>query len=102
VLILPKIHKSVLHDYTQEELNSVYALLTKRETLLYAKHEELVIFLRAGKILGPTGKTMDHLHRHIIPHFTIQFGGSQESSDKRVFLDDIQYTALKEHMKQYL
>ena len=102
ILILPKIHKSLLHDYTVEELDSVYELLTKRETLLYTKHEELAVFLRARKILWSTGKTMDHLHRHIVPHFTIQFGGSQENSDKRMFLDDDLYREMRERLSNYI
>lgn len=101
ILVLPKVHNSLLQEYTSEQLYAVYDLLTKWQTILYKKHKELVVFLRAWEILWSTGKTMDHLHRHIVPHFTIQFGWSQESSDNRIFLDDDDYINMRERIAHY-
>lgn len=74
ILICPKRHGDFLQEYSQRELEDLYSLLTKWEVLLQKKHGEVVTFLRQGKNFGTTGKSLSHLHRHIIPQFKILFG----------------------------
>jgi diadenosine tetraphosphate (Ap4A) HIT family hydrolase len=91
VLICTKRHVDTIQELTPEELVDLYDLIIKRETTLHRIHKEVVVFLRQGKPFGITWKSLHHFHRHIIPHFTIQFGGSQESSDGRYVMSDIEY-----------
>lgn len=101
VLICPKRHAETLEDFSSEELTHIYELITKWEILLYHKHRELVVFLRQGSVWGRTGKTISHLHRHIVPHFEIKFWGTQEQSDARMVYSDEEYTDIQTQMRQY-
>ena len=102
ILICPKKHGETIEDFTQWELQDLYALITKREKILYKKHGELVVFLRQGSVWWSTGKTISHLHRHIVPHFEIKFWGTQEASDARMVYSDDIYNRVQEEMKTYL
>lgn len=90
ILICPKRHGEVISDYSPEELANIDQLLHKWQNLLYQYHGEVVTFLRQGKTLGTTGKSIAHLHRHIIPHFRIDFGGSFEASEQRKVYTDLE------------
>ncbi len=100
LLVCTKRHVDVLQDLTPEELSDVYALIIKREILLYQQHSEVVVFLRQGKPFGITGKSLHHFHRHIVPKFTIQYGGTQEASDSRHMMDDKEYTQKIAQMRE--
>ena len=102
VLICPKRHAETLADFSPEELSDIYELITKWELLLYREHGELVVFLRQGSVWGTTGKTIHHLHRHIVPHFEIKYWWTQETSDARTVYNDKKYNDIQEHMKKYI
>lgn len=100
ILICPKRHGETLEDFSDKELSDIYALITQREKILYNKHGELVVFLRQGSIMGSTGKTIHHLHRHIVPHFTIKYGWDQASSDARKVYSEDEYKIIQAKLKQ--
>jgi diadenosine tetraphosphate (Ap4A) HIT family hydrolase len=100
ILICTKRHVDVLQDLTAEELTDVYALIVKREVKLHHIHKEVVVFLRQGEPFGVTGKSVHHFHRHIVPHFTIKYGGTQEASDSRHMMDDKEYTQKITQMRE--
>lgn len=94
LLVCSSRHVETLAELTEQELQDLYMLLTKWEAILHKKHGELVVFLRQGSVLGPTWKSIAHLHWHIVPNFKIQYGWSQESSDERVLLDETQMKSI--------
>jgi len=102
VLICPKSHCSSMTELGAQELQDIRSLITKRNQILYQKHAELVIFVREGSTWGVTGKTVWHLHRHIVPHLTIHCRGTQQDSDARVFMDNAQYQQTVTHLQSYL
>jgi diadenosine tetraphosphate (Ap4A) HIT family hydrolase len=55
--------------------------------------------LRQWEPFWITGKSLDHFHRHIVPHFTIRYGGTQESSDNRKFFNDEEYREIITKLK---
>lgn len=100
LLVCPKRHGELLSDYDEIELQAIYSLITKWQTILYKHYGELVIFIRQWAVWGTTGKSVAHLHRHIVPNFTIRFGDSQSDSDARKFYTDEEYRALIHQLKQ--
>ena len=99
ILVCPKRHADFLQDYTQQEIDDLYALLTKWEILLQKKHGEVVTFLRQGKNFGTTGKSISHLHWHIIPQFKILFAHTQEESNNRQVYTDKELQATTQQLK---
>lgn len=91
ILICPKSHKKSLDSLSADELSDIRTLLQQWQHILYHKHGEVVLMLREWIPWGTTGKTLEHLHWHIVPQFTIQHGWSQEASDARKFLSDEEY-----------
>lgn len=92
ILICTKRHVDIVQDLSAQELKHVYELIIKWETILYKKHWEVVVFLRQWNPFWITWKSLHHFHRHIVPHFTIQYGGSQEVSDARYIMDEKEYS----------
>lgn len=91
MLVCPYQHGELISDYNDEQLASIMELIFKWERFLYKRHQEVVVFLRQGKVGGKTGKSVHHLHWHIVPHFQIVYGGSQEGSDQRTVYNDTEY-----------
>lgn len=102
IIICTKEHVELQSQLTTQQSTDIYALMNKRTKILYDKHKELVVFLRQWQVLGKTGKSIWHLHRHIVPHFTIQYGWSQQHSDARVFMSDEQYDSAIHHLQSYV
>lgn len=96
ILICPKKHGETLEDFSEQELSDIYALITKREKILYKKHGELVVFLRQGSVMWTTWKTIHHLHRHIVPHFLIRYSGDQEISLTRKVYNEDEYRSVSQ------
>lgn len=91
LLVCTKRHTELLSDLTPQELVDIQSLIIKREHYLYQHYGEVVVFLRQGVPFGVTGKSLAHFHRHIVPNFTIKYGGTQEASDNRKCYSDEEY-----------
>ena len=102
ILICSKRHAETLADFSPQELADIYALITKWEILLHTKHGEIVVFLRQGSLLGTTGKSISHFHWHIVPHFTIKYGWTQESSDDRKVYTLEEYANIQQNLQQMM
>ena len=69
MLIVPKRHVSPILDLTPEEVTDLYSLEKIGITLIHKLgYDNLSILLREGKA---SGKTVDHLHYHIVPETVI-------------------------------
>lgn len=101
IIICSKEHVELQSQLTAAQSADIHVLVDKRTKILYDRHGELVVFLRQWSVLGKTGKSIWHLHWHIVPHFTIQYGWSQANSDARVFMSDDQYHNSVQHLQSY-
>ncbi len=69
LLIIPKRHVSPILDLTEREVADLYELEKKGITLIHKiGYHDLTVLLREGK---KSGKSVDHLHYHIIPETVI-------------------------------
>jgi diadenosine tetraphosphate (Ap4A) HIT family hydrolase len=102
ILICPKAHLELQSQCTHQQLVDMSTLLYKWTDIMYQNHQELVVFMRQWAVLGKTGKSIWHLHWHIIPNFTIQYGWSQVDSDARMFMSDEQYQDIVSYLKSYI
>ena len=96
LLVILKSHKEKLSDLSVQELQAMSDLWTAWIQILEAEYGEVVGFVRQWEVFGTTGKSQAHLHRHIVPHFSNLYGGSQESSDARKILTREEIVALGE------
>ncbi|MCD5382907.1 HIT domain-containing protein [Candidatus Gracilibacteria bacterium] len=83
LLIIPKRHVDSLFDLTIEEDDEIQGLVRAGIKMLKKLgYSDLSILVREGMA---TGKSIPHLHYHIIPNINI---GSANSNGEREFLDD--------------
>lgn len=100
ILVCPKRHIDFLEELSPQETQDIHALFTKRAMILHKKHWETVSFLRQWTNRWPTGKTISHMHWHIIPHFQILYGWDQASSDNRVLYNDDEMNTVINQLKE--
>lgn len=67
LLIIPKKHVVFLHELTKEEQNELRSEVQKRNIALQKIHEGTTIILRDSQVNASSGKSISHLHVHIVP-----------------------------------
>lgn len=89
LLIIPKRHVVLLNDLSQEEIQDMLYLITKWNLILHKKHSDVNLLLRDGFIWWKIGKSVDHMHFHLIPDLPI--GHEEKSSEGRQYLSERKY-----------
>ena len=87
ILIVPKIHKARMKELSHDELDNFFDLIETRTNLLHTQHKNVDLFLK-DCIVGETGKTVEHLHFHLIPDCQLV---TENGGVDREFLDEQQY-----------
>ncbi|MEI7562589.1 MAG: HIT family protein [bacterium] len=87
ILIVPKTHKIRMKDLSHDELDNLFDLIEKWTILLHAQHKNVDLFLK-DCVVGETGKTIEHLHFHLIPDCQLV---TANGGEEREFLDDQSY-----------
>ena len=99
LLIIPKRHVVFLKELKNAEKKELWELAEKRDRILQQDHEGSSILLRDAFVDGKVGKSINHLHLHIIPDCPIGTGNGEHRS----FFSDGKYLkTVKELKKRYL
>ena len=98
LLIIPRRHVTFLQELSHKELEALHLLVDTRAKKLHLKHSAVNLLLRDGLVGGASGKSVNHLHFHLIPDCPI--GAEENNSPEREFLEDQAYTSLVEEIKQ--
>ena len=87
LLIIPKRHILSIQDLQQKEEKELWTLTDERTKKLETTHEACTILLRNGAARGISGKSIDHLHLHIVPDCEI----NAKNSESRHYFPEKQY-----------
>ena len=71
LLIVPIRHLIYMHELSSDKLAAAMLLINKRMDILHQTYPDINLLLRDGKVNGNIGKSVDHLHFHLIPSITI-------------------------------
>lgn len=101
LLIIPHRHLIYMHQLSSQELDSAMQLIKKRMDKLHLTYPDVNLLLRDGTVGGNIGKSVDHLHFHLIPSITL--GGQISKMRHRAFFSDSQYQELiKDFKSQFI
>ena len=89
LLIIPLRHVVLFNDLSPEEVQDLMQLISKWNQKLHTQHTDVNLLLRDGFLWGSIGKSVDHLHFHLIPDLPI--GHEEWSSEDRQYLDEKEY-----------
>ena len=71
LLIIPNRHVVLWNSLTHEEIKNLMDLVTKWTAVLHKKHTDIALLLRDWFIWGSWGKSVDHMHFHLIPDIEV-------------------------------
>ena len=101
LLIIPKRHVILLKDMTHPEIISLHELVDTWAIKLHKNHQAVNLLLRDGLVSEISGKSINHLHFHLIPDCPI--GADDKSLSDREFFDNETYIMVTKKIKeQYL
>ena len=66
ILIVPKVHKIWMKELSHDELDNLFDVIEQWTVRLHTHHRNVDLYLKDA-VLGEDGKTIDHLHFHLIP-----------------------------------
>lgn len=98
LLIVPKRHIIFINDLTKEEKQNIEKLIYFGFKKLHEKHKNVTMLYREGN-KKEVGKSIDHLHIHLIPH--MQIGARDINWRKRKILSDKEYTKKEKYMRKF-
>ncbi len=96
LLIIPKRHLIFFHELSPEELEEFMIVMQRRSAKLHTRHEAINLLLRDSTIEGKIGKSVDHLHFHLLPTLSVD---TKHSQPDRKFFSDLEYLAELERIK---
>lgn len=67
LLIIPNRHVILFNDLERGEIQDLMQFISKRTEKLHKKHPDVNFLLRDGFIGGSIGKSVNHMHFHLIP-----------------------------------
>ena len=88
LLVIPKKHKIAIKELTLLEKKNLWKLINWSLKKLYTKHKSVSIIYREGK-MKEVGKSISHMHVHLIPH--IQIGAYNIDGRKRKVMGEDAY-----------
>lgn len=99
LLVLPKKHVFKLNDLTKQEKDTLEALEYYALKKLHKKHKNVSVLYREGN-KKQVGKSIDHLHIHIIPN--MQIGSRDINWKKRRVYSEKEYVKKIKELKKRL
>lgn len=96
VLIVPKRHVIFLKELKKAEEKELRALAEEWNTHLQQEHTGCVILLRDAFAQGKTGKSINHLHLHVIPDCEV----GAANDEHRSFFSNGEYLREVKGMKE--
>ncbi len=93
IMVVPKKDYASLLDIPKEQQLELYEMINKWLKKMYTKYPDdtVNLLLRDGKISEHSNKSVQHLHRHIIPNCPISCVADWFVSDDREFFDEEKY-----------
>lgn len=98
LLIIPQRHVVLFNDLSREEVQNLMHLVSKRNKKLHTKYRDVNLLLRDGFIGGSIGKSVNHMHFHLIPDLPI--GHEEKSWTEREFFSEKKFLACIEQCKK--
>lgn len=89
LLIIPHRHVVLFNDLSTKEVKDLMSLVSKRDDFLHQTHSDINLLLRDGFVGGKVGKSVNHMHFHLIPDLAI--GHEEKSWTEREFLSEKEY-----------
>lgn len=99
ILLVPKRHVIFYRDLTRAELDEFDLLIHRWMEKLRKHYSDVNLLLRDGTANGKIGKSVDHLHFHLIPDLII-WGQDVEKMRNRKFYDEDEYLSLVKQFKK--
>jgi diadenosine tetraphosphate (Ap4A) HIT family hydrolase len=98
LLIIPKRHVILLKELKKAELNQLRQLTLQRNARLQQHHKGTSILIRDTISRAGMGKSINHLHLHIIPNCYI---GAKENEQRTYFSDKKYLQEVTKMKKKY-
>jgi len=98
ILIVPQRHICLLKSLEHKELMQMHELVDRRDKKLHKYHKNVCLLLRDGLSKINIGKSVNHLHFHLIPDHQVYVMNDKDSNN-RAFLDDKKYKKVAQKMK---
>jgi ATP adenylyltransferase len=99
LLIVPKRHVKKLNKMTTEEKDAVEKLVYYGMKKLHRKYRDVTLLYKEGSKKG-VGKSIDHLHYHLIPE--LQIGSSKVNWKTRKLKSDEEYKGIVKKFRDKL
>lgn len=97
LLVVPKDHVIFLNELSSAQLDAAMALITKWTAKLHETYPWLTLLLRDGLTGWELGKSVNHLHFHLIPKVAVTAIGNR---DDREYFDDEIFSLKTEEFKE--
>lgn len=102
ILIIPKRHVIFLNELTKEEQQELRETVNERNNIMLKHYNGTSILLRDSHENGTSGKSIGHLHAHIIPDCWIG-AMNGNNGDDRIFFEQQEFENLiNEAKKKFL
>lgn len=98
IMIIPKKEIYLLKDLSEEEKKEMRDIINDRTDKLHKKHKSVNLLLRDGIVWWNCGKSINHLHFHLIPDCWVTASHISDPS-LRIWLEDNDYTKILKKMK---
>lgn len=100
LLIIPKRHVVLFNDLERNEVQDLMQLISKWTEKLHKKHPDVNFLLRDGFMGGSIGKSVNHMHFHLIPGMPL--APENAPWTERQFMSEKEYlSTLKKIKKTY-
>lgn len=99
LLIVPKKSVNLLSELTEREQRELFLVLEDWTKKLHNKHKSVNLLLRDGYVWWESGKSINHLHFHLIPDIPIGSKDLLDENNDRYFFSDEEYQDLTKKLK---
>lgn len=100
LLIIPRRHVILFNDLSWDEVQDLMQLISKWNKKLHQKHHDVNLLLRDGFMWGAIGKSVNHMHFHLIPDMAI--GPEKTKREERQFLSEKDFLKAIKNIKKAL
>ncbi|MFZ2151232.1 MAG: HIT domain-containing protein [Candidatus Absconditicoccaceae bacterium] len=99
ILIVPKRHVCLLKALEHKELIQMFELVAKWDKKLRKYHKNISLLLRDGLSKQKVGKSVNHMHFHLIPDHIVYVMDDRDS-ENRDFYNEKDYKELAEDIRK--